>query len=172
MNTLLRAIVILPFLMSSGCDLLGLNDGGSGNSADVKKDGKKSLKDKDTLAEIEEEEEFIYNSIGKRDPFRSFLSFSSDSSIFDDLPRTPLQRYDVEQYRLTGIIYNVGRPRALVEDPEGVGHVMELGTYIGRNWGKVSQISSEKVTITEEYKTRDGQLVVKQIAIPLRTEGL
>ena len=158
--------------MSSGCDLLGLNDGGSDNSVDVKKDGKKSLKDKAEVEEAEEEEEFTYNPIGKRDPFRSFLSFSSDNSIFDDLPRTPLQRYDIEQYRLTGIVYNVGRPRALVEDPEGVGHVMELGTYIGRNWGKVTQISSEKVTVTEEYKTRDGQLVVKQIAIPLRTEGL
>ena len=172
MNNLIRAIFTLPFLMSSGCDLLGFDDGDSNASVDVKKDGKKSLKDKVKEEEIEEEEEFTYNPIGKRDPFRSFLSFSSDSSIFDDLPRTPLQRYDIEQYRLTGIIFNVGRPRALVEDPEGVGHVMELGTYIGRNWGKVTQISSEKVTVTEEYKTRDGQLVVKQIPIPLRTEGL
>ena len=41
-----------------------------------------------------------------------------------------------------------------------MGHVLELGTYIGKNWGKVTQITSGEVIVTEEYQTLDGELVV------------
>jgi Tfp pilus assembly protein PilP len=29
---------------------------------------------------------------------------------------------------------------------------MEIGTYIGKNWGKVTQIQSDVVVVTEEYE--------------------
>ena len=54
-----------------------------------------------------------------------------------------------------------------MEDPEGVGHVMEIGTYIGRNWGKVTQVTSGEVVVTEEYQTIDGELVVNNISMTL-----
>ena len=107
---------------------------------------------------IAAQQTYVYNPIGKRDPFRSFLSIGTRTD--DTTPRTPLQKYEIDQYVLVGIIWGIDRPRALVEDPEGVGHVMELGTYIGRNWGKVTQISGNEVTVTEEYQTIDGELVV------------
>ena len=92
--------------------------------------------------------------------------------MIDEIPRTPLQRYDIDGYSLTGIIWGIQRPRALVEDPEGVGHVMEIGTYIGKNWGKVTSIEENRVIITEEYTTIEGELVVKPIELRLhRTVG-
>ena len=54
-------------------------------------------------------------------------------------------------------------------DPEGVGHVMEIGTYIGRNWGKVTQVTNGEVVVTEEYQTIDGELVVNNISMTLPT---
>lgn len=115
---------------------------------------------------IASQEGYVYNPIGKRDPFRSFLS--SGSGEQDDTPRTPLQRYDLDQYGLVGIIWGIDRPRALVEDPEHVGHVLEIGTYIGKNWGKVTQISAGVVVVTEEYQTIDGELVVNEIPMKLQ----
>ena len=117
---------------------------------------------------IAAQEGYVYNPIGKRDPFRSFLSFGTRSE--DTTPRTPLQKYEIDQYELVGIIWGVDRPRALVEDPEGIGHVMEIGTYIGRNWGKVTQITAGEVVITEEYQTLDGELVVNPIKMTLVSE--
>ncbi len=112
-----------------------------------------------------EDDDYVYNPIGKRDPFRSFLTFGKRSA--EDTPRTPLQKYELDQYQLVGIVWGVERPRALVEDPEGVGHVVEIGTYIGRNWGRVTKITEDAVTVTEEYQTPEGELVVNNINLTL-----
>jgi type IV pilus assembly protein PilP len=109
--------------------------------------------------------EYVYNPIGKRDPFRTFIATAEDEEIRSP---TPLQRYELEQYKLTGIVWGVDRPRALVEDPEGMGHVIELGTYIGKKWGKVTQITSNQLVVTEEYLTPEGALVVNPIEIKLQ----
>jgi type IV pilus assembly protein PilP len=116
-------------------------------------------------AAIAAQEGYVYNPIGKRDPFRSFLATGTREE--DDTPRTPLQRYDLDQYALVGVIWGIDRPRALVEDPENTGHVIEIGTYIGKNWGKVTQITSSGVVVTEEYQTFDGELVVNEIPMKL-----
>jgi len=127
---------------------------------------KKPEKPKDPLdLAIEAQEGYVYNPIGKRDPFRSFLA--SGPKDDDDTPRTPLQRYDLDQYQLVGVIWGIDRPRALVQDPEHTGHVVEIGTYIGKNWGKVTQITSSGVVVTEEYQTIDGELVVNEIPMKL-----
>ena len=127
---------------------------------------KEPEKPKDPLdLAIEAQEGYVYNPIGKRDPFRSFLA--SGPKDDDETPRTPLQRYDLDQYQLVGVIWGIDRPRALVEDPEHTGHVVEIGTYIGKNWGKVSQITASGVVVTEEYQTIDGELVVNEIPMKL-----
>jgi type IV pilus assembly protein PilP len=38
----------------------------------------------------------------------------------------------VDQMRLVAIVSNIDRPRAMLVDPAGVGHVVERGDYIGR----------------------------------------
>ncbi len=120
---------------------------------------------KQKALEVEEHvEDYVYNPIGKRDPFRTFIANAEEEEIRSP---TPLQRYELEQYQLTGIVWGVDRPRALVEDPEGMGHVIELGTYIGKKWGKVTQITSSQLVVTEEYLTPDGALVVNPIEIKL-----
>jgi Tfp pilus assembly protein PilP len=54
-----------------------------------------------------------------------------------------------------------------MQDPEEVGHVAEIGTYVGRNWGKITMITSGEVVVTEEYQTIDGELVVNNISMRL-----
>ena len=163
-------VISFLFLPLSGCELLGLEESSVQN--DPSKSGTRSERRKKVVEEEnDEEKEFTYNPIGKRDPFRSFLAFASDNSIIDNIPRTPLQRYDIEQYTLTGIISGIDRPRALVEDPTGIGHVMELGDYIGTNWGKVTSIEDDIVIITEEYKTIEDELVTRPIKLTLRTSN-
>lgn len=129
----------------------------------------KAEREKDALdIAIEAQAEYVYNPVGKRDPFRSFL-VAGERNVSEQ--RVPTQKYELDQYALVGIIWGVDRPRALVEDPEGVGHVMELGTYIGKNWGKVTQISADKVVVTEEYTTLDGELSINNIALTLPNTG-
>ena len=166
-------LLALGVLALGGCDEPRRGDGSAPPAASTPAPTpiapKNKEKDPLDLA-IEAQEGYVYNPIGKRDPFRSFLSFGTRTE--ETTPRTPLQKYEIDQYRLVGIIWGVDRPRALVEDPEGIGHVMEIGTYIGRNWGKVTQITAGEVVVTEEYQTLDGELVVNPIKMTLVTGDL
>lgn len=168
---------LFALAMLSGCEMLGLGDEG-GSSVSSPKALKAKAPDAAGAAPrsrldraIAAQENYVYNPIGKRDPFRAFLSLGG-RGVEDEAPRTPLQRYEIDEYRLVGIIWGIDRPRALVEDPDDVGHVMEIGTYIGKNWGKVTQITASEVVVTEEYQTIDGELVVNPIrmALPVGAE--
>lgn len=172
MNRTLRALLVSSGLTVGlvglpGCDLLISGKGTRlENETKAPEAPVQAARKRDPLDEaIAAAEEYSYNPIGKRDPFRSFLNFGARDER--ETPRTPLQKFEIDQYQLVGIIWGVDRPRALVEDPEGVGHVMEIGTYIGRNWGKVTQVTSGEVVVTEEYQTIDGELVVNNISMTL-----
>lgn len=115
-------------------------------------------------------EEWFYNPAGKRDPFSSFLArAASATAISADAP--PLQRWSTDRFLLSGVIWNIEAPRALLVDPEGIGHVVRQGNYVGTNWGKVTSISEDGVVVTEEYRMLDGELVVNPVSIDFAGVG-
>ncbi len=119
-----------------------------------------------TVEEEAPEDEYSYVSIGKRDPFRSFIA--TEVVVPTGGQVGPLQLHEIDQYELRGIVWNVGEPRAMVEDPEGVGHVVELGTLIGKNWGKVTQIKPNALIITEEYRDPiENELIINEVTMRL-----
>ncbi len=120
-------------------------------------------------ASAEGVQEYFYNPAGKRDPFQSFIKRGTAEEIREDAPA--LQRWDIDKYTLAGVIWNTTRPQALLVDPEGTGHSIRVGTYVGRNWGKVTSISDGCVVVTEEYQTLDGELVVNPVTVCFPTEA-
>lgn len=146
---------------------------GCGESIDKAPDKKAPLvAAKKSEAEVDPEAEsraqWFYNPAGKRDPFASFISRqTAASTVSPDAP--PLQRWDTDKFSLTGVIWAVDVPRALLVDPEGIGHVVRMGTYVGRNWGKVTAIAEDGIVVTEEYRTIDGELVVNPVSIRFGT---
>jgi type IV pilus assembly protein PilP len=167
-----RTLPCLALLALTGCDFLisGKGDPSGAKPAEAPKppSGKEAPRDPldDAIAALDE---YAYNPIGKRDPFRSFLELEERDPTRGMVG--PLQRFELDQYLLVGIIWGVDRPRALVQDPEQVGHVMEVGSYIGKAWGKVTQINSTEVIVTEEYQTIDGELVVNNISMTMSRPG-
>lgn len=112
---------------------------------------------------------YSYNPIGKRDPFRSFI----DNTVVtppEGGEETPLQKYEIDQYKLVGIIWGNENPIAMVEDPDGMGYFLQRDTLIGRNWGKVVRISPNDVIVAEEYRDFEGKLIVNEIPLKLPTE--
>jgi hypothetical protein len=87
-----------------------------------------------------------------RDPFRPFALAPAHVGV-ERLP--PLQRYDIAQLKLVGVVRGSREarpPRALVEDPAGVGFILTPGTPIGSNGGVVTRIGPRQVVI-EEWHT-------------------
>lgn len=111
------------------------------------------------------DDEYNYNPIGKRDPFRSFIA----DELAPDTRRvvTPLQRYDLDQMQVIGIIWGISAPRAMITTPDGKGYVVQKGTLIGKNWGKVSRITQDEVIISEEYRDFEGKLIVTEVPLKL-----
>lgn len=165
LSSLVRGPAVLGLLLGAvGCGEPIAPGGGS--ITPVKPPVEKPVAAEDVpVVEVEAPEAYYYNPAGKRDPFQGFLNKSRDAAtkVAEDAP--PLQRWDVEKFALKGVIWDTASPRALLLDPDGLGHVVRVGTYVGRNWGKVSAISPAGVVVTEEYQTLDGELVVNPVQI-------
>ena len=118
-------------------------------------------------AESEEESEaaYAYSPIGKRDPFRSLLDEIQDED--DEGQLTELQGFELDQLRLVAIVSRTATPYAMVEDPNQKGHTLTRGTLIGKNWGRVAQITPECVVIKEEYRDYTGRKVTNKTSMCL-----
>ncbi len=91
-------------------------------------------------------ENFKYDSKGKRDPFVKY-----DASKNDKVKKgnTPLEQYDISQLKLTAIVSFGDQPKAIIEDISGKGFVAEKGTKVGVKGGIITDIVDNKVIITE-----------------------
>ena len=49
----------------------------------------------------------------------------------------------------------------MVMDPANRGHAVRIGDFIGKNWGKVSHIGREEITVTETIA--DQQMTIEQL---------
>ncbi len=102
-----------------------------------------------------------YDPTGKMDPFKPLFREEpkpEEEKVkkpkAPERPRTPLERLDLGQLRLTAIVFSQNRPRAMVEEATGKGYVVELGTPIGLERGQVTKITRDRIVI-EHLKTDD-----------------
>jgi len=107
-----------------------------------------------------------YDPIGRRDPFRPPRA-GSQTPLGE--PRTPLQRYELGQLRLVAIIYETRDPRAVVEDDQGLGYIVRVGTPIGPNGGEVRTIERGRVIVEESSVDFYGERQPNQVTLELRT---
>ncbi len=103
-----------------------------------------------------EPDSYEYDPTGKRDPFRP-LSLEREPTRARNEPRTPLERYELGQLRLVGIVHQLTPPRAMVEDSAGLGFILVPGTPVGPNGGVVAEIRPREVVVEEWHTDVIGQ---------------
>jgi type IV pilus assembly protein PilP len=86
---------------------------------------------------------------GKRDPFRPFTLNNRINGRRPPQNLSPLERYELGQLKLVGVIWDTKQPNAMVEDAAGLGYVVKTGTPIGANEGKVKRIQPAGLVIEE-----------------------
>ena len=97
------------------------------------------------------EDTYRYNPQGKRDPFFSPLHQVTEQAPVSEEGKTPLQRQDLGQFKLVGVLLETGEPRALIEDNSGLGYIVMRGTLIGSKDGVIKAIEPQRI-IVEEYE--------------------
>ncbi len=128
------------------------------------------------------EVEYSYRAEGRRDPFESLIK---GTEVVAPPPRkegpfvavveggefSPLERYDLEELRLVGIIDAGGTYRGLVEVADGKSYFLAAGTRVGRNGGVVSRVLEDRVVITETYRNPLGETRTKDVYLTFSKTG-
>lgn len=126
-------------------------------------------------AEVPMQKDYVYTSIGKRDPFRSIFDEvgGEKEAIEEDTILSPLQDYDVESFIVTAIIWGISSPTAIVQAPDNETYVVRTGTLVGRNWGRVVKIKHDAIVILEQtLLSNSGEKVSNLIELQLPIETL
>jgi len=111
---------------------------------------------------------YVYSPVGKRDPFRSYLDeIREGAEAASQHKLEDTEKYELDQYRLTGLVTGTSQPRAMVEDPDGRGHVLQIGSRLGRNAGRVTRITADGIIVTEETRSPTGERIHLPITILL-----
>ncbi len=106
---------------------------------------------------------------GGRDPFRPMtLRTKVNTRARENL--SPLERLDLSQLKVVGIIWDIKEPRAMVEDTTGLGYVVKVGTPIGSNDGTVKAIHRNQVIIEESAADIYGVRRKRDVNMNLATE--
>lgn len=105
----------------------------------------------------------------KRDPFRPFtLNVRSSTRRRENL--APLERFEIGQLKLVGVIWDIKEPKAMVEDSAGLGYVVHIGTPIGVNDGKIKAIKPNEIIIEEFYVDLYGAKKKRDVDMRLSVE--
>ena len=104
-----------------------------------------------------------YDSLGKIDPFKPLIQEKplEITPVFDKKPKrilTPLEKIGLSQVRLVAVIIMKNRQIAMVEEASGKGYEVRLGTYIGKNHGKVFKIKQNSILVKEFVKNYKGRV--------------
>jgi Tfp pilus assembly protein PilP len=110
-----------------------------------------------------------YSPAGKRDPFQP-LPLRAQAKRRPRENLSPLERYDLGQLQLVGIVWDAKAPRAMVEDAAGLGYVVGVGTAIGPNDGKIKEIKPAEVVIEETYTDFYGARKNRRVSMKLVSE--
>lgn len=111
------------------------------------------------LPEIKIAEVFIYEPEDRPDPFKPFLQEQREPEMVAAKPggiqppanhvREELEYYPLDSLRMVGTLERDEDLWALVVDPEGAVHRVQTGNYMGRNYGKITAIQEDKISMVE-----------------------
>lgn len=181
-------------LVAALCLLLLLLSGAAGHAQDAEGDGpaesggstEEDVLDVEALLGTSDElpawlktpDGYVYKPAGKPDPFRPFIRQAQPAEAFRPMtpqrPLTPLERIEVGQLRVVGIVSRTGSQGvlAMVEMPDGKGYVLRPGVAIGRHGGVVRRITATEVIIQEQGHDITGKEQTRDVVLKINpTQG-
>lgn len=103
------------------------------------------------------EVKYVYDPSDRRDPFEVLVMIKKPV-IEQGVPLTPLQKYDLGQFKLGAVIIGEEGPIAMVVAPGGKSYVIKKGDKIGKNGGVITEMTLEAILVEEKYYDFAGEL--------------
>ena len=163
-NSLMLAVSLLVI---SGCSGGGQQASAPPASAPAAQQPKTALTSTITKTTVEApaEEVYSYQPAGRRDPFMPIVVKEEKKGVAG--AKAPLERYPVNEFKLSGIVWGGLGYHAMLEGPDGKGYFVKQGTIIGPNRGKVKKITRDAMIIEEQFRDPAGELNKQEITIEL-----
>lgn len=171
-GTLLALIMALSL---TGCAEQSMSD----LEAYVKQIMARPGKDPEQLPEIAPYVIYAYSSSEGVDPFQPFFVAppeppekqpnASDGGIQPDSNRNveELEAHPLDALRMMGTLESDGVIWAIVRAPDSVIHRVKIGNFIGKNHGKIVEISEEVVALNEIIPDGQGGWVEREASLAL-----
>ncbi|MEM7466401.1 MAG: pilus assembly protein PilP [Pseudomonadota bacterium] len=142
----------------------------------------------DPLPPIKPYERYLYQAgnMNLRDPFRSFLVREEEKKEItpaDDPEqrrfateilthnREDLEQFELDSLRMVGILEDRAVLWGIVQDTSGVVHRVQVGNYLGRNYGKILNIEEDRIDLREIVKDSEGRWEEREATLALYEEG-
>jgi type IV pilus assembly protein PilP len=170
----MKKIVLLSFIFLGGCtggaDVADLEQFVASTTAKPKGRIK-------PLPEFQPYSAFIYSASAMRSPFESPVAFEEMSGRFAnnvDAPdekrrKGPLERYPMGELTLVGTMAKAdGNLNALIQTSAGNVHLARSGEYMGRNHGRIVNISETKIELIEVVPNGNGGWISRPDSMGLK----
>lgn len=122
-------------------------------------------KDEDSVAE----EAFAYNPAGRRDPFAPLVYQISAVPAQEQRTLGPLEKFELNEFRLLAMMIVKGAPHAMVKAPDGKSYTVVPGDLIGPNGGVVKRIETKAFEVDAEtglkVEKSPDRIVVEEVRV-------
>lgn len=127
------------------------------------------------LPPIRPYERYLYRAAeaGKRDPFVGFQGAVAAAKVevsreqdaeqqryTDEIlshNREELENFELDSLRMIGTLQDVDQMWAIIRDTQGTVHRVQIGNYLGRNYGKIIEIQEDRLELREVVRDTNGR---------------
>ncbi|MBI5213720.1 MAG: pilus assembly protein PilP [Nitrospirae bacterium] len=110
---------------------------------------------------------YEYSAGSQRDPFVPLI-VKADAKPAKGL--TPMESYEVSEFKLLAILWNNSKYYAVITLPDGKSYTVKEGIKLGLHGGKIYKITKDSVIIREQVRDYRGVLAPKDTVLKLRRE--
>lgn len=133
------------------------------------------------IPEFDPYQSFTYVHEDLRDPFRPGSGFAereerdgdeSTSELEPDTDRRkePLENFPLDSLDMVGTLTRDGRQLALIRDPDGTVHQVTEGNHMGQNYGRITLVAGNRVSLIEIVPDGQGGWMEREAAIAMSDE--
>lgn len=139
------------------------------------------------LPPIKPYERYLYQSAqnGLRDPFTPFMEQEQKQEEVAAAPdaaqqayadeilahnREELEAFELDSLRMVGTLQDDDELWGIVRDNAGTVHRVQVGNYLGRNFGKILNIQDDKIELREIVKDDEGRWEERDASLALAEE--
>ena len=86
-------------------------------------------------------------------------------------PREILEQFDLDTLHYVGSLRNGNKISGYIKAGDAHVYTVTIGNRLGKNFGRITQITTEKIILAEIAEDANGNWITKKAELPLYTEG-